>query len=157
MSNQDLGSNSSETTNQMDVSKGAGSMEGGAAPTAAAMEKESNLPLATYIEFQPLEMSFWKIQPFKPAFKEILSSFNSLRKGETVSFEWNGESYEMRILDTQPQDEVKITKDIMGNLEIVITQKLTEDILDDDEAFDGFLEASSSADDVKLIIIENNS
>ena len=159
MSNQDSGSNSSEA-NQMDVSNGAGasSMEGSAAPTAAALEKERNLPLATFIELQPLTMSFWKIQPMKPAIQEILLSFNSLRKGETVSFQWNGESFEMRILDTQPQDEVKITEDMdMGSLTVTITQKLTEDILDDDEALDGFLEASSSADDVKFTIIEKNS
>lgn len=83
--------------NQLDISEG-----------DFVIVDNATLQLATYSKFQPQSIEFLDISNPKAVLESKLRSFACLTKNDVIGIEYNGQIYELKVLDTQPAEAVSI-------------------------------------------------
>ncbi|VEL12063.1 unnamed protein product [Protopolystoma xenopodis] len=66
------------------------------------------LPVATFAKFQPQTTDFLDITNPKAVLESALRSFACLTKGDIVALQYNQKIYELKVLETKPEDAVTI-------------------------------------------------
>lgn len=73
------------------------------------IEVESvTLPVARFSKFQPLSSEFLDITNPKAVLENSLRNFACLSKNDIIAIKYNGNVYELRVLETEPDDAVTI-------------------------------------------------
>jgi ubiquitin fusion degradation protein 1 len=78
-----------------------------------------SLPVATFAMFEPQSTEFLDITDPKAMLENTLRSFACLTVGDMVGIHYNDRLYELRILQTRPQDAVSIIEcdmDVRNNI-----------------------------------------
>jgi len=70
--------------------------------------QSATLPVARFSKFEPQSVDFLDITNPKAMLENALRNFACLTEGEIISVMYNGKSYELRILETQPGRAVSI-------------------------------------------------
>ena len=66
------------------------------------------LPVARFSKFQPLSSEFLDITNPKAVLENSLRNFACLSKNDIIAIKYNGNVYELRVLETEPDDAVNI-------------------------------------------------
>lgn len=66
------------------------------------------LPVAKFSKFQPLSSEFLDITNPKAVLENSLRNFACLSKNDIIAIKYNGNVYELRVLETEPDDAVNI-------------------------------------------------
>lgn len=66
------------------------------------------LPKATEVKIRPYETRFTYLSNPKAVLEESLKHYACLSKDDTIAIQYNGETFEFDILDTQPEQAVAI-------------------------------------------------
>lgn len=67
-----------------------------------------NLPIATFVRFQPENSDFYEIYDHKAVLERALRSFACLTQGEPICIHYNNTEYWLNILKTEPNYSVSI-------------------------------------------------
>jgi ubiquitin fusion degradation protein 1 len=70
--------------------------------------ENASLPLATFSKFEPQSKEFLDISNPKAVLESKLRSFACLTKDDVIGIEYNGQIYELKVLDTKPAEAVSI-------------------------------------------------
>jgi ubiquitin fusion degradation protein 1 len=64
----------------------------------------TELPLGTFVKFQPQDVSFLEISDPKAVLQRALESLSTLTKGDIFTFDYNDTIYRIAVLETKPEN-----------------------------------------------------
>ncbi|KAI0985392.1 hypothetical protein GJ496_003921 [Pomphorhynchus laevis] len=67
-----------------------------------------NMPVATFVRFQPESSDFFEIYDHKAVLENALRNFACLTQGDQISIKYNDREYQLNILVTEPNIAVSI-------------------------------------------------
>ena len=80
--------------------------------------KSTDLPSGSFIKLQPQSTAFLDISDPKAVLENVMRNFACLTTGDTFSFAYNDEIYEMAVLETKPESKNKAISVLETDLEV---------------------------------------
>ena len=80
--------------------------------------KSTDLPSGSFIKLQPQSTAFLDISDPKAVLENVMRNFACLTTGDTFSFAYNDEIYEMAVLETKPESRNKAISVLETDLEV---------------------------------------
>lgn len=74
----------------------------------AVRVESATLPVATYSKFRPLSQDFLDIYNPKAVLENTLRYFACLTVGDVINIKYNGNDYELSVMETEPENAVNI-------------------------------------------------